>query len=59
MLLEQLIAQVEKNNLMDDEELRDQIYTIFTAVINILYVTSYSQIDYPKIVSTVPRPKSS
>ncbi|KAJ8672746.1 hypothetical protein QAD02_004006 [Eretmocerus hayati] len=31
MLLEQLIDQNMKMNLMNDEELRDQIYTLFTA----------------------------
>lgn len=32
MLLEQLIEHGAKTNLMNDEELRDEIYTIFTAV---------------------------
>lgn len=34
MLLEQLIAHTEKSKLMDDVELRDEIYTVFTAVIS-------------------------
>lgn len=38
-LAEQLIEHVMKTDLMDDKELRDEIYTIFTAVGAFVYQT--------------------
>lgn len=38
MLLEQLIDHNAKTNLMNDVELRDETYTIFTAVCDELYI---------------------
>ena len=42
MLLEQLIDHVMKTNLMEDDELRAETYTIFTAVSN--YIFNNSQV---------------